>query len=134
MLKLKRMSEFRRAEYHGFTLRPDYWYGVDTKTGKYIATSGWEFNRNVAIYFKSGKNWDMDWVSIDDEEFELENIPIINTSGKMNFQEYLREKIGISYHEYDENCGDNDEAWEEYQSYLHDDWPRFVWEYIEAHK
>ena len=38
MLKLK-YADYE-GKYHGFTLKEGYWYGQDTETGNYIATSG----------------------------------------------------------------------------------------------
>lgn len=129
MLKLKRMSEFEIAKYHGFTLQNGFWYGTDDETGKYIATSGWECNRCVAIYFKNENSWDMEWVDIDETDFELENIPIVNTENKITFNQWLEEVIGVTF-EYFDNNYNGDQEYEEYDNYLYDGLPKFVQKYL----
>ena len=129
MLKLKRMDEFEIAKYHGFTLQNGFWYGTDTETGKYIATSGWECNECVAVYFKNENLWDMEWVDIEATDFELENIPKINTKSKMSFNEWIKEVVGITP-EYFDNNYDGAQGYEEYKAYLYDGLPEFVQKYL----
>lgn len=129
MLKLRRMDEFETAKYHGFTLQNGFWYGVDTETGKYIATSGWECNGYVAIYFKSESSWDMEWVEVE-ADFSLENIPKVNRDGKMPFDEWLEKVVGVTAEYFDNNYNGNEE-YEEYDSYLYDGLPQFVIKYLE---
>ena len=133
MLKLKRMSEFEIAKYHGFTLQNGFWYGEDTETGRYIATSGWECNGCVAIYFRNGNSWDMQWTSIEEEDFLLENLPEVNTSGKLEFNQWLKKEIGVTPEYFDNNYTGNEE-YEEYESYLYDGLPKFVRKYISDQK
>lgn len=128
MLKLRMMEEFEKAIYHGFTLQKGFWYGVDTETGKYIATSGWECNGYVAVYFKNESSWDMEWVDVE-ADFDLENIPEVNQDDKMSFNEWLGEVIGVTP-EYFDNNYDGDEEYKEYNSYLYDGLPEFVINYL----
>lgn len=129
MLKLRRMTEFDKAIYHGFTLKNGFWYGVDTETGKYIAASGWESAGNTAVYFQEGTSWIMRWIDVD-SEFYLENIPKIDFEGKMSFNDWLESTKGITPEEFDEFYN-GDEEYEEYNSYLYDRLPQFVINYIE---
>lgn len=129
MLKLKRMDEFETAMYHGFTLKNGFWYGVDTETGRYIATSGWECNGCVAVYFKNENSWDMEWIDIEDTDFELENVPNVNTEDKMPFNKWLEEVIGVTW-EYFDNNYDGDQEYEEYNNYLYNGLPKFVQKYL----
>lgn len=129
MLKLKRMDEFETAKYYGFTLQNGFWYGVDTETEKYVATSGWECNGYVAVYFKNENSWDMEWIDIENTDFELENIPKVNTRNKMSFNEWIKEVVGITPEEFDNNC-DGDQEYEEYKSYLYDGFPKFMQKYL----
>lgn len=130
MLKLKRMSEFEKAVYHGFILQNGFWYGIDTESGKCIATSGWEAYGCVAVYFKNEKSWDMEWIDIEDTDFELENVPNVNTEDKMSFKQWLKEVIGVTW-EYFDNNYDGNQEYQEYNSYLYDGLPKFVWKYLE---
>ena len=129
MLKLKMMSEFEKAGYHGFTLKKGYCYGVDTETGNYIATSGWESNGYVAIYFKRGNSWDMEWIPIAETDFELENIPRVNKEDKMPFRQWVEKELGITW-EYFDNNYDGNKEYEEYEEYLYDGLPKFVRKYL----
>lgn len=125
------MSEFEKAVYYGFTLKKDYWYGVDTETGRYIATSGWENNGYVAIYFNNGNLWDIEWIDIEETEFTLENLPEVCTKGKMSFPEWLRETYDISWSEYDEYPTPYIiQIDDEYSSYLYDGLPKFAQKYL----
>lgn len=128
MLKLRMMNEFDKAIYHGFTLQNGFWYGFDTETGKYIATSGWECNGYVAVYFKNESSWDMEWVDVE-ADFDLENIPEVNQDDKMSFNEWLGEVIGVTP-EYFDNNYDGDEEYKEYDSYLYGGLPEFVINYL----
>lgn len=132
MLKLKRMAEFETAKYHGFTLKNGFWYGIDTETGNFIATSGWEDTYNVAIYFKKGNSWDMEWVDIN-SDFCLENIPEINFENKMSFKQWVEEYLGVTW-EYFDNNYDGDQESEEYEQYLYDGLPKFVIRYLQFHE
>ena len=87
MLKLKKADY--PGNFHGFTLKEGYWYGQDTETGNYIATSGWENNEAVAIYSLIEGKWKMSWLDIEETDFQLENVPKFNTEGKMSFVEWL---------------------------------------------
>ena len=129
MLKLKRMDEFETAMYHGFTLKNGFYYGVDTETGRYIATSVWECNGCVAVYFKNENSWDMEWIDIEDTDFELENVPNVNTEDKMPFNKWLEEVIGVTW-EYFDNNYDGDQEYEEYNNYLYNGLPKFVQKYL----
>lgn len=130
MLKLKRADY--DGNYHGFTLKEGFWYGQDTETGKYIATSGWECNGSVAIYFLTEGNWKMEWIDIEETEFQLENIPEISTYDKMSFVKWLEEEQGIDWSDWDENYSGQmaRQIEEEYDSYYYDGLPQFVQKYL----
>ena len=130
MLKLK-YADYP-GTYHGFTLKEGFWYGTDTETGNYIATSGWESNGAVAIYCLIEGKWKMEWWDIEETDFQLENVPEINTDGKMSFVEWLEEEQGINWNDWDENYSGHmaRQIEEEYESYLHDGLPKFAQKYL----
>lgn len=129
MLKLKRADY--NGNYHGFALKEGFWYGIDTNTNQYIATSGWESYGAVAIYYLTASGWEMSWVDIE-EDFELDNIPEVNTEGKMAFVKWLEEEQGIDWNDWDENySGQMAKQIEEgYDSYYYDGLPQFVQKYV----
>ena len=130
MLKLKK-AEYP-GNFHGFTLKEGFWYGTDTETGNYIATSGWESNGAVAIYSLIEGNWEMAWWDIEETDFQLENVPEVNTEGKMSFVEWLEEEQGINWNDWDENYSGQmaRQIEEEYDSYYYDGLPRFAIKYF----
>lgn len=113
--------------YHGFNLKPGFYYGQDTETGCYIATSGWECNENVYIYFLKDGKWEAEWVDIL-EKFQISNVPEIDTKDKMDFYEWLKEDQGITWEYFDNNYGHivSDEMMMKYDRYLYDGLPEFV--------
>ena len=129
MLKLK-YADYP-GTYHGFTLKEGFWYGIDTETGNPIATSGWENNGAVAIYSLVEGKWEMTWWDIEETDFVIENIPQINTEGKMSFVEWIEDQ-GIDWNDWDENYSGQmaRQIEEEYDSYYYDGLPRFVQKYI----
>lgn len=122
MFKLKLKQSNCTMSYHGFTLKKGFWYGINTETNEYIATSGWEAAGNVAIYTLHDDNdtWQMEWYSIEETEFFIENIPNVDTSNKMPFYKWLNEELGISYSDWDENYSklSEREIEEEYDCYF----------------
>lgn len=130
MLKLKRADY--DGVYHGFTLKKGFWYGTDTETGNYIATSGWECNGAVAIYSLIDDKWRMEWWDIEETDFVLENVPAVNTEGKMSFVKWLEEEQGISWSEWDESYSGliASQIEEEYESYYYDGLPKFAQKYM----
>ena len=130
MLKLKRADY--HGNYHGFTLKEGFWYGKDTETETLIATSGWEGNGAVAIYSLTQGKWEMEWWDIEETDFQLENVPEINTDGKMSFVEWLEEEQGIDWNDYDENYSElmARQIEEEYDYYLYDGLPKFAQKYL----
>lgn len=125
MFKLKKADY--PGNYHGFTLKEGYYYGTDTETGNYIATSGWEAYGNVALYFLENGKWVMHWIDVE-SNFQISNIPEISTCNKMRFDEWLEEIQGITLGEWDENYSGvmAKQIEEEYESYLYDGLPQFV--------
>ena len=107
MLQLKQYKGDTWKGYYGFTLQPNFWYGIDTETNQKIVTSGWENNGMVAIYYFNAGNstWVLKW---------------------------LEEIKGIDWNDYDEVYSDFmvDELNTEYQYYLYDETPLFVQKYI----
>ena len=130
MLNLKRADY--NGNYHGFSLKEGFWYGVDTETNQPIATSGWECGDCVAIYFLTEGKWEMEWIDIGETDFQLENIPEVNTENKLSFVTWLEEVQGIDQYDWDENYSGQMAAQieEEYNSYLCDGLPKFVQKYI----
>ena len=130
MLKLKHADY--PGTFHGFTLKEGFWYGTDTETGNYIATSGWENNGAVAIYSLVEGKWKMEWWDIEETDFQLENIPEVNTEGKMPFVEWLEEEQGIDWNDYDNNYSElmARQIEEEYDYYLYDGLPKFAQKYL----
>lgn len=124
------MYKLKHADYpgnfHGFTLKEGYYYGIDTETGNYIATSGWECAENVALYFLEDEKWKMHWIDTD-SEFQIGNLPEIPTDGKMSFVEWL-EGQGITPEDWDENYSGvmAKEIEEGYNSYYYGGLPQFV--------
>ena len=130
MLKLK-YADYP-GTFHGFTLKEGFWYGTDTETGNYIATSGWESNGVVAIYSLIEGDWKMEWWDFEETDFQLENLPEVNTEGKMSFVEWLEEEKGIDWNDWDDNYSDQmaRQIEEEYDSYYYDGLPKFAQKYI----
>ena len=130
-IKGENMYKLRRADYygnfHGFTLKEGYYYGEDTETGNYIATSGWETYGNVALYFLQNEKWIKRWIDVE-ADFQIKNIPEIFTGNKMSFLEWLEEIQGITPEDWDENYSATmaRQIEEEYESYLYDELPQFV--------
>lgn len=116
-----------QGQFHGFTLKPGYFYGQDTETGNYIATSGWETAGNVGIYFLEIGKWVLHWVDAE-SDFCLGNLPEISTDGKMSFVKWLEIEQGISPVEWDENYSDEEarQIEEEYDRYYYDGLPQFA--------
>ena len=130
MLKLK-YADYP-GTYHGFTLKEGFWYGTDTETGNYIAASGWENNGAVAIYSLIEGKWKMEWWDIEETDFQLENVPEINTEGKMSFVEWLKDEQGIDWNDWDENYSGQMamQIEGEYDCYLYDGLPKFAQKYL----
>ena len=130
MLKLKRADY--QGTFHGFTLKEGFWYGTDTETGSYIAASGWECDGAVAIYFLTEGKWKMEWIDIEETDFQLENIPKVNTNNKMSFVKWLEEEQGIDWNDWDENYSGQmaKQIEEEYDSYYYDGLPKFAQKYL----
>ena len=130
MLKLK-YADYP-GTFHGFTLKEGFWYGKDTETETLIATSGWEGNGAVAIYSLTQDKWEMEWWDIEETDFILENIPEVNTEGKMSFVEWLEEEQGIDWNDWDENYSGQMamQIEEEYDCYLYDGLPKFAQKYL----
>ena len=123
------MLDFEAANYHGFTVKKGFWYGIDAETDEYVVTSGWEDNHYVCVYCCKNNTWEQEWLDVEDTDFELENIPIQNTEDKMSFTEWLNNKYGISWNEWDDRP-DSGEINQEYTDYLYDGLPRFVQKYL----
>lgn len=132
MLKLRKLVDFETAQYHGFTLKEGFWYGVNTETGNPIATSTWECNGCVSIYELQDGKWDYDWYNIEVTEFQLENIPLPNTKGKLPFHRWLKEEQGIEWEDWTTNyCGTMAEQIEEEYDYYYYELPQFVQKYLQ---
>lgn len=112
--------------YYGFTLKKGFLYGTNTETQNPIATSGWEYNGNIAIYELIDGKWQMFWYDISEPKmFEISNIPEYSTEGKMSFAEWLETELGIEWNEFDEYY-DGTEEYRQYNRYLYDGLPNFV--------
>lgn len=128
MLRLKCADD--QGTYYGFTLKNGFWYGINTETQNFVATSGWECNGNVAIYELIDGKWQMFWYDITEPKmFEISNIPEYSTKGKMSFIEWLETELGIEWNEFDEYY-DGKEEYRQYDKYLYDGLPNFIINYI----
>ena len=90
MLQLKQYKGDTWKGYYGFTLQPNFWYGIDTETNQKIVTSGWENNGMVAIYYFNAGNstWVLKWIDIEENDFLIEEIPKLRIS--CHFQNGLK--------------------------------------------
>ena len=97
MIKLEKNRTYK--EWNGFNLKEGFWYGTDTETGQYVATSGWEAVGCLAVYYLSGDSWKLEWLPIEDTDFDLNpaDLPKIKTGGKLPFKEWLDNETGFSY-------------------------------------
>ena len=70
----------------------------------------------------------MDWRSIEETDFHLENLPEVNTENKMSFVEWLEKEQGIDWNDFDENYSEISarQIEDEYNYYLYDGLPQFV--------
>ena len=129
MLKLK-YADYH-GDYHGFKLKEGFWYGINTETGNYIASSGGECGGNLAVYELEEGKWNMGWYDTD-EGFELSNIPNYDTTGKMEFVEWLDQELGISEQYFDNNYSGSalEQVYQEYDNYVYDGLPQFAINYI----
>lgn len=133
MLKLKRADY--PGNFHGFSLKEGFWYGTDTETGRYIAASGWESNGNAAIYFLENEGWQLHWIDIE-ADFQIENIPDIETREKLSFVEWLEKEQKIAWNDWDVNYSGvmAEQIRGEYKHYLYPELPLFVQEFLEKNK
>ena len=122
--------------YNGFTCKQNFFFGVDKSTGELIATSGWEVNGEVAVYYLEGTEWHLYWMSLNlcDFEVDLKGVTLSNPAKKLSFLDWLEEYEGITRHDWDENYfGDMAEEEERlYQYYLLDNFPLFVGQALET--
>lgn len=127
MYVLKVMKDFIEAIYHGFTLKNGYWYGVDTETGMYIATSGWTSNGCVAIYFKTGDKWEPLWIDYEDtcNQFVL-SYPEIK-GDKLPYETWVEQNPDYSF-------WPEDDLHEAYDQYLYDGLSVFAIKILENQK
>lgn len=58
MIKLDRTNTNR--EWNEFKLKSGFWYGTDTESGQYVATSGWEAVGCLAVYYLREDGWKAD--------------------------------------------------------------------------
>lgn len=114
------------GKYHGFNLKPGFYYGIDTKTKEYVAASGRENNGEAAIYYRHGKKWIMKWIPA--EDIHVSNLPRINVYDKMSFIEWLKAERVISWPDWDENYSQIAMAQieKEYDLYYYSGLPAFV--------
>lgn len=127
MFKMKYYAG-EKFQFHGFTLKRGFFYGIETETGRYVATSGWESGENVAIYFLEDNNkWKLYWIA-EDSVFNIEDLPEIKKDNKMSFGKWLKAECGIDASDWDENysgtCAEQIER--EYDAYYFEHLPRFA--------
>lgn len=74
----------------------------------------------------------MSWLDIEETDFQLENLPNVETEGKLSFVDWLEDCYGMTWAEYDINCPETETAQieEEYESYYYDGLPKFVRKYL----
>lgn len=106
---------------NGFTVKPGFWVGRDEALNQPVVSSGWENNRQLAIYRFVKDKWILDWVDED-----RSHIYPCTTYEKVNntpFDEWFEAEYGESFFDYVGYLGDVEEA---YQSYLYGGAPRFA--------
>lgn len=128
MIRLRRVEEKKKL-YHGFHLHENDWYGVDTETGAFVASTGAEAYGFLSVYFLEGETWTPVWLDNEETLFEFEGVPPIDTKNKMSFNKWLSTEIGISPEEYDENYSGHaaQQLEDEYDSYYYDGLPKAVY-------
>lgn len=84
------------------------------------------------MYFLTEGNWKMEWIDIEETDFQIENIPEINTEDKLSFVKWLEEEQGIYWNDWDENYSGQmaKQIEEDYDLYYYDGLPRFVQKYL----
>lgn len=114
--------------YNGFTCKQGFFFGVDKSTGELIATSGWEVNGEVAMYYLERGEWHLYWMSLANCDFEVAGVTLPNPAKKLSFFDWLEEYEGITHYDWDEIYLGNmaDEEKRLYQYYLLDNLPLFV--------
>lgn len=116
-------------DYFGFTLQNNFWYGKAKENDKYykVATSGWESNGSVAVYFKDNdtNEWDLHWV---DPEYINTDKYYEPKENALSFKDWLNNEIGISYNEFDEYFQGYmvEEIKKQYYDYLYNGIPSFA--------
>lgn len=119
----------KNTDYFGFTLQDDFWYGEAKENDKIykVATSGWESNGDVSIYFKNDKTneWDLHWVA---PEYISVDKYYSAKEDRLSFDDWLENEMGISYYDfymyYPESMTKN--MTEEYNLYLYNGIPSFA--------
>lgn len=131
------MINFKIADYcgtfHGFNLKPGFFYGT-TGEGQAVASSGWECNDALAVYYLNGRKWELHWIDPVEEGIQLESLPTINTDGKLSFGDWVEEFHGISMNDFDESYSEvaAKQLEYEYDSYYYDGLPRFIQRLLQA--
>lgn len=132
MIKLKRADY--PGEWRGFNLKEGSWYGQEVETGTFVATSGWENNGAVAMYFLTADGWSLHWLDAEETDFQINELPEIDTESKLSFREWLKEEQGIDWNDWDElYAGTNaKQIEEEYSAYYYDGLPKFAQKVLDA--
>jgi len=129
VLKLERHTGKTNKNYYDFILQPNFWFGYDTTTNQKIATSGWESNGGVAIYYLYNNEWRLNWVDESETEFEIKDIIKLmpdDLEEKMSFNEWFKNNSAYewdTYINYDSVRKEIDNAFDDY---LYNGLPHFV--------
>lgn len=89
----------------------------------------------MAVYYLREDGWELEWLPLEDTDFDLNpaDIPKVKTAGKLTFKEWLENKTGFSYQQWEDLLDGSiqgEEIEEEYQRYLYDDLPKFIRKYL----
>ena len=60
---LEKFSEFSKAVYDGFVLKPGYFYGINYR-GEPIATSTYVKDGKLALYRREQEKWILDYIPV----------------------------------------------------------------------
>lgn len=68
IMELKKMVEFNKVDYEGFTLQKGFYYGRNLR-GQAIASSGWQWDNEdgnlIYIYTRTERGWEGEWQPVE---------------------------------------------------------------------
>lgn len=111
-MRLVMNKTIRRKKFHGFVLKPGFWYGKVEKENQLVVTNGMRRGDMIALYFYRGNyNWERVWVPREDIDVVFihknENICAFNDK-IMSFNQWAEDVYGMDQIEKDLSCPDCD--------------------------